>query len=47
MITPEREIPWMEKGSVRYAVGSYGLWIRHIFYDFLGRKPKKRRFNEK
>lgn len=47
MITPEREIPWGERGLVRYALLSYGLWIRHIFYDFLGRKPKKRRFNEK
>lgn len=47
VITPPREVPWMERGVVRYALGSYGLWARHIFYDLIGRKPKKRRFQEK
>jgi hypothetical protein len=47
MITPERKIPWGERGLARYALLSYGLWVRHIFYDIIRHKPKKRRFQEK
>jgi hypothetical protein len=38
MITPERKIPWGERGLARYAL---------IFYDIIRHKPKKRRFQEK
>lgn len=37
---PEREIPWGERGLVRYAIMSYSLWGRNILID-LGVMKKK------
>lgn len=36
------EPSFWERGPVRYAALSYGLWLRHIYWDLRGKKPRKK-----
>jgi hypothetical protein len=39
---PERELPWGERGLMRYVIMSYSIWSRNILIDLgvMKKKPK-------
>jgi hypothetical protein len=39
---PSWEPSFWERGTARYAILSYSLWMRHIYWDLRGRKPGKK-----
>jgi len=41
---PPREIPWGERGLVRYVIMSYSIWGRNILIDLgvMKKKAKKK-----
>lgn len=38
---PSREIPWGERGLVRYVLMSYSIWGRNVLIDLGVMKKKK------